>query len=541
MSTSRWHQPYFGLKGKWLTFWITLACATDMTLFGYDQGVFSGVVISEDYLDVHKLNGPENTSILSIITSIYTIGCFFGAITAFYIGENIGRKKTVLVGTGIMTIGAILQASSFSVPHMIVARIVTGIGNGINTATAPVWQTETSKVHNRGKLVMLEMGLNIFGFSLSNWVNYGMSFVGGPLGWRFPLALQLVFCIVLFSTIPWLPESPRWLLAHDRETEAHSILADLEDKPLDDPYVIAERDEIVYSIEYERENAINWGDLLRGRTKAGTKTIRRLVLGSGTQAMQQFGGINAIMSYYLPTVLIESVKLDSSMARLIAACASVAYLVASLIAAPLVEKVGRRVMMMVSTVIQLFCFLLVTILLSFAEKPDFLHKVEMAKASVVWFVIYYMGFGLGMLGIPWLYPTEINSLPMRTKGAAVATMTNWITNFIVVEVTPIGIQKLGWKFYIIWTITNTLFLPIIWLFYPETANRTLEDLDAFYRDNPPLILHKDRDSTQVRRPERFIQAQGRDIEEAAENLRRRGSILVHDVSDEGEKSLNSPK
>ncbi|KAI4867442.1 general substrate transporter [Hypoxylon rubiginosum] len=534
MDTSRAKQPYFGLKGKWLTFWITFACATDMTLFGYDQGVFSGVVISKDYLDVHNLNGHENTNVLSIITSIYTIGCFFGAITAFYIGEVIGRKKTVLVGTVIMTIGAILQTSSFSVPHMIVARIITGIGNGINTATAPVWQTETSKVHNRGKLVMLEMGLNIFGFSLSNWVNYGMSFVGGSIGWRLPLSLQLVFCLILFTTVPWLPESPRWLLAHGRETEASKILADLEDKPLDDPYVIAEREEIIYGIEYERQNAINWGDLLRGRGKAGTKTIRRLLLGAGTQAMQQFGGIN-IMSYYLPTVLIESVKLDDSMARLIAACASVAYLFAALAAAPLVEKCGRRIMMIVSTVVQLLCFLLVTILLYFAEKPGYLHQVEVAEASVVWFIIYYMGFGLGMLGIPWLYPTEINSLPMRTKGAAVATMTNWITNFVVVEITPIGIQTLGWKFYIIWVVTNALFLPIIWLFYPETANRTLEDLDAFYRDNPPLVLHRDRDSTSVRRPERFIQAQGRDIEEAAENLRRRGSIMVHDG---GEKSVS---
>ncbi|KAI1214157.1 general substrate transporter [Annulohypoxylon truncatum] len=538
MELSRTKQPYFGFKGKWLTFWITVACATDMTLFGYDQGIFSGVVISQNYLDVHNLNGPENTSTLSIITAIYTIGCFFGAITAFYIGETIGRKKTILVGTAIMTVGAILQATSFSVPHMIVARIVSGIGNGINTATAPVWQTETSKVHNRGKLVMLEMGLNILGFSLSNWINYGMSFVGGAIGWRLPLALQLFFCIVLFSTIPWLPESPRWLLAHGQETEATMILADLEDKPINDPYVVAERTEIIYGIEYERENAINWGDLLRGRTKAGTKTIRRLALGAGTQAMQQFGGIN-IMSYYLPTVLIESVKLDSSMARLISACASVIYLISSLIAAPLVEKLGRRKMMMVSTIIQFLCFLVVTILLNFAEKPGYLHQIEVASASVAFFILFYVGFGLGMLGIPWLYPTEINSLPMRTKGAAVATMTNWITNFVVVEITPIGIQKLGWKFYIIWTITNALFLPVIYLFYPETAHRTLEDLDAFYRDNPPLVLHKDRDSTSVQRPERFAQAQGRDIEEAAENLRRRaspaGSVFEHDAA---EKSIS---
>lgn len=86
--------------------------------------------------------------------------------------------------------------------------------------------------------------------------------------------------------------SYRWLFAHGQEDEAIKILADLEDKPINDPYIVAEREEIVFSIEYERQNAINWGDLLRGRTKSGTKTIRRLILGSGTQAMQQFGGIN---------------------------------------------------------------------------------------------------------------------------------------------------------------------------------------------------------------------------------------------------------
>ncbi|CAJ2513262.1 Uu.00g013810.m01.CDS01 [Anthostomella pinea] len=526
MAVAKSSQPYFGLKGKWLTFWITVACATDMSLFGFDQGVFSGVVITQDYLDVHNLNGSGKTSVLSIVTSIYTVGCFLGAVIAFGIGEKYGRKKTIIVGTVIMTIGAILQTSSFSVPHMIVARIVTGIGNGINTATAPVWQTETSKVHNRGKLVVFEMSMNIFGFMLSNWVNYGMSFVGGSVGWRFPLSVQLLFCLVLFCTVPWLPESPRWLIAHGRDDEASLILADLEDKSVNDPYVMAERQEILYSVDYERKNAIRWRDILRGRTKAGTKSVRRLILGSGTQAMQQLGGIN-IMSYYLPTLLIESVKLEPSMARLIAACASVAYLFASLAAAPLVERFGRRIMMIISTAIQFFCFLLMTVLLYYTEKPGYPYQDEVAKASVVWFFIYYMGFGLGMLGIPWLYPTEINSLPMRTKATAVATMTDWLTNFVVVEVAPIGLQTLGWKFYIVWTVTNAAFLPILWLFYPETSGRTLEDLDAYYRDNPPLIVINDPDSTSRRRPAKFAAAQGRDIEEATADLRRR-SVLEHD-------------
>ncbi|KAI1184091.1 hexose carrier protein [Nemania serpens] len=505
-------QPYFGLKGKWLTFWITVACATDMSLFGYDQGVtLGGVVITQDYLDVHDLGGQEKTNTRSIVTSIYTIGCFFGALLAFSIGEKLGRRKTVIIGTVIMTIGAILQTTSFSVPHMIVGRIVTGVGNGINTSTAPVWQTETSKVGNRGKLVVFELSMNIFGFMLSNWIN-GLSFVGGPLGWRLPLAIQLVFCAILFVTLPWLPESPRWLLAHGREDEASRILADLEDKPIDDPVVVAERQEIVFSIDYERKNAIRWRDLLRGQTKPGTNTIRRLVLGAGTQAFQQFGGINAI-SYFLPTLLIESVGLEDQMARLVSALASVSYLFASLIAAPMVERFGRRKMMLLSTLIQLICFILVTVLLAFTEKPGYPSRTEVAKATVVWFFIYYIGFGLGMLGIPWLYPTEINSLPMRTKGAAVATMTDWITNFLVVETTPIGIQNLGWRFYVIWAVTNAAILPTIWAFFPETANRTLEDLDAYYRKNPPLLVFKDKDATSVRRPHKFAAARSHDIEQ----------------------------
>ncbi|KAI0907135.1 sugar transporter [Ustulina deusta] len=513
MTVQSVNQPYFGLKGKRLTFWITVACATDMSLFGYDQGVFSGVVITQNYLDVHDLNGPEKTSTLSIVTSIYTIGCFLGALLAFSVGEKLGRRKTIIMGTVVMTIGAILQTSSFSVPHMIVARIVTGIGNGINTATAPVWQTETSKVQNRGKLVLLELGMNIFGFMLSNWVN-GLSYVGGPIGWRLPLAIQLLFCVIIFSTVPWLPESPRWLLAHGHEDEASLILADLENKPVDDPIVVAERQAIVFSIEYERKYAIRWRDLLRGRTAAGTNTVRRLLLGVGAQACQQLGGIN-VLSYFLPTLLIKSVHLEDKMARLIAALASASYLFASLFAALIIEKLGRRIMMLGSTLIQLVCFILIAVLLYFTEKPGYMFQTEVAKASVVWFFIFYIGFGLGMLGIPWLYPTEINSLPIRTKGTAVATMANWITNFLVVEVTPAGIQNLGWRFYIIWAVINAVILPIIWAFFPETANRSLEDLDHYYRDDPPLLVIKDKDAISISRPRRFAISQSHDIEEAA--------------------------
>ena len=115
---------------------------------------------------------------------------------------------------------------------------------------------------------------------------------------------------------------------------------------------------------------------------------------------------------------------------------------------------------------------------------------------------------------------------MRTKGAAVATATDWLTNFIVVEITPIGINNIGWKFYIIFTVLNAVFLPILWLFYPETSDRTLEDLDAYYRDNPPLVVIRDKDAVSRKRPAKFAAMQAEDVEKAAEA--RRASTLAHE-------------
>ncbi|KAJ6181322.1 hypothetical protein N7519_011783 [Penicillium mononematosum] len=505
-------KPYFGLTGGWLTFWITVACATDMTLFGYDQGVFSGVVITQDFLVSHDLVGPTKTTALSTVTAIYDIGCFFGALVAFTIGERLGRKKAILLGTTIMAVGAILQTSSFSLAQMFVGRIVLGVGNGINTATAPIWQTETSQTKWRGKLVILDMMMNIAGFCLVNWINYGLSFAGGSVAWRFPLAFQFFFFFILWSTTPWLPESPRWLLAHGKEEEAVEVLSCLEAKPIDDPVVITQRNEIAFSIQYERQNAVRWRDLLKKDKKNDTKTLRRIFLGVGSQFMQQFGGIN-IMSYYMPTVLTKSVGLPEKMARLLSACNAVSYLFFSGIAVLFIERMGRRGLMLLSTFGQFVCFLVITVLLRYSATSD--NGSVYGNASVAFFFLYYGAFGIGMLGVPWLYPTEISSLPMRTKGAAAATATNWITNFIVVEITPIGIQSIGWKFWIVWTVSNAVFLPILYFFYPETANRSLEDLDAYYRTNPSLIVTGDPDAICRKRPQKYIEREDEEFERTA--------------------------
>ncbi|KAH6898089.1 general substrate transporter [Thelonectria olida] len=528
MAASQSKKPYFGLVGGWLTFWITFACATDMTLFGYDQGVFSGVVVTDDFLILHDLVGPTKTKVLSTLTAIYDVGCFFGAILAFTFGERTGRKWAIVIGTTIMAVGTLIQTASFSLPQMFVGRIILGVGNGMNTATAPIWQTETSKAHMRGKLVILEMMMNIAGFSLVNWINYGLSFHEGSVAWRFPLAFQFFFIFLLWATVPWLPESPRWLLAHDRTEEAAEVLAALENTKVDDARVTAQLNEIRFWVDYEREHGVKWRDLFTGKTNENgeTKTVRRLILGAGTQAIQQFGGIN-IVSYYLPTVLIESVGLSNQRARLLSACNSVSYLVFSGVAVTLVEKWGRRGLMLISTFGQFLTFLIITILLRFAENSE--NGDSYGTASIAFFFLYFISFAMGMLGVPWLYPTEINSLPMRTKGAAVATGTNWITNFVIVEITPIGIQNLGWRFWIVWTVFNAVFLPLIYFVYPETANRQLEDIDAYYRTNPSLIVTKNKEATMTKRPLQYIEHENELLRRTRGGLKGAEAEAEHDA------------
>ncbi|KAL3464951.1 general substrate transporter [Aspergillus heterothallicus] len=492
------------LRGNRLMFWFAVGCGADMALYGYDQGVFGGVVISPDYLRVHDLEGPEKTELLSTVTAIYNVGCFLGAVLATWVGGKLGRKKSVLLGITIMTIGAVLQTSSYGIPHMMVARIVSGIGNGINSSTVAVWQTETAPARLKGKLVILQNALLLVGFSISNWINYGLAFANGPVSWRFPLAFQLVFIIMIYLVIPWLPESPRWLITKGRDEEALKILSDIEDKSTTDAFVLSQMQSIQYTVEYERTNGMSWGDLLRGRGsgKSGTKTIRRLILGMGAQSMQQFAGIN-VTSYYMPTILTTSVGLSANLARLLAACNSVQYLLWALLGIRQVDRWGRRNIMIFGAAGQCFCYIIITSLLRYNELPGYPNTQQVASASVAFFFLYYVFFGIGLQGVPWLYPTEINSLTMRTKGAALGAATNWILNFMVVEITPIGVQNLGWRFYIVWIVLNAAMVPTIYFFYPETAGRTLEDIDEYYRTDPPLLVFRDKEAVSRKRPERY--------------------------------------
>lgn len=128
----------------------------------------------------------EVSNIQGITVGAYTLGCFFGAVATIWLGNILGRKKTIMVGSIIMIIGAVLQASSFELGQLIASRWLTGFGNGMNTSTVPTWQSETSKSHRRGQMVMIEGSLIVFGVMLSYWIDLGFSFLEpSTISWRF--------------------------------------------------------------------------------------------------------------------------------------------------------------------------------------------------------------------------------------------------------------------------------------------------------------------------------------------------------------------
>jgi MFS family permease len=132
---------------------------------------------------------------MALVVSIYEVGCIFGAIAVLLYGEKLGRKRALVLGGSIVIVGTILQVSSYTRAQFIVGRIVTGLGNGINTSTLGIYQSETCPAKSRGKLVTLEGIMAIGGAMISYWLDFAMSYTNSTAQWRFPLAFQAVFAM----------------------------------------------------------------------------------------------------------------------------------------------------------------------------------------------------------------------------------------------------------------------------------------------------------------------------------------------------------
>lgn len=289
---------YLGGSGEALTVWISIAASTVLIFYGYDQGVFGNVLVKDDFL---RTMGYPSATDQGTMTSVYNLGCFAGALSTLYTGDKLGRPRTLILGSAVIGIGAIIQAACYGAAQMYVGRVVAGLGTGMNTATAGVWQSETSKMRSRGKLIIIQMANCITGFAISNWLTLGFSFAPGSVSWRFPLAFQLFFTFLVFAMCPFLPDSPRLLIRKGKFDEAYEVLAALEGHgaTVDSPSVRTQFSIIKDVLDKEYANSYTWWQLLTGKGPAGV--VRRMILGAWMQAMNQISGYG--VSYYMPSHL----------------------------------------------------------------------------------------------------------------------------------------------------------------------------------------------------------------------------------------------
>ena len=267
------------IRGGALRGSIATCCGIAFLLFGYDQGVL-GAVISLDSFR-HTFKDPD-ADLEGIIAAIYDIGCFLGAIVAFLTADRLGRKGSVCVGSWIMVVGTILQTAAFEKIQMIISRIVSGIGNGMNTVNVPIWQAESFKSHNRGAMLIIQSALIAFGHPVSTFMGLASRQAEpSTFGWRWPIAFQGFFIVGILVFLPFLPESPRWLVQHGKIEEATDCFARLagKDCTINDPLVLKERDEVIASVEEERRlGEATWGEVF---TEGRNRNISRVLLGAG--------------------------------------------------------------------------------------------------------------------------------------------------------------------------------------------------------------------------------------------------------------------
>ncbi|KAI9932589.1 hypothetical protein MW887_008834 [Aspergillus wentii] len=340
-----------------------------------------------------------------------------------------------------------------------------------------------SKPRHRGPLAVLHLALNQLGNVTAQWLNFGLGYIGQkPVSWRFPIAFQIFYALATIVMLPWLPDSPRWLIQKGRFEQAKAVTAQLHAKDISDPELVALHEESIQYIQHEVEvSKVSWSSLLRSDA---LKTRRRVILGMGTQFMQQWGGINAI-NYYMP-VVFASLRVSRQTSLILSACNAINVMVFTTAAITVIEKIGRKRLMLWGALGQGTCFVLLTVGLA-------VGGTKWSAVAIAFVFAFYTVFGLSWIAIPWMYSAEVNTQPWRNRGAGLATATNWICNYAVVLVTPIGIEKISWRYYIIYAVLNFCFVPVVSLWYVETAGLSLEEIDAIFEGQNtriPLDMRK---------------------------------------------------
>ncbi|KAL4877629.1 MFS transporter [Aspergillus karnatakaensis] len=443
---------------------IPAALGVEMTT-GYDGSVLNGLQ-AVDRWNEHYGN-PHGVT-LGLMTSSLAIGTAAGVLYVPFLNDRYGRKFCVIFGSIIVAIGVVLQTCAINVGMFIASRIVMGLGSPVSLAGAAQLMVELAYPKERSTIVALFQGTWYAGSILAAGVTLGTYNWPNHWSWRLPTLLQILPSIFTITSIWFVPDSPRWLIAQDRHEEALKILVKYHaEGDASSPFVAAEFTQISDTIKAEKEASTQpWADLLK--TKANR---RRVLVAVCVGFFTQWSG-NGLISYYLAKVLalvgITS-RTTQNQLNLGINCWNI---VTALVSSWMAGFVLRRRQLMAAYISMTIMFSCYTACAGVYNE----NQNRSAGIAVVALIFLFNAAYNLMQPFQYLYIGEIFPFIQRSKGVAIMQMSVRIASVFNQFVNPIGMENIGWKFFLAYVVWICFETGMVYFFFPETQGPSLEEI-----------------------------------------------------------------
>ncbi|EGN97272.1 hypothetical protein SERLA73DRAFT_183939 [Serpula lacrymans var. lacrymans S7.3] len=453
-------------------------------IFGYDTGQISDIVLMPDFLVRFGSCGtPGVASTCSfsdvregLIVALLSIGTLVGALAGAPTADFLGRRYAMSVECFVFVVGVIIQISSEHVwQQFAVGRFISGLGVGSLSAAVPMYQAETAPPQIRGTLTATYQLFITFGILVAYCISIGTRDIPSSGSWRIVVGIGILWALILGIGILFMPESPRWLAAHDRLDDAQASIARTRGIPASeasDHYVIRrEVEEIRSNVLYEKNISAGWIDCF----KVENKTLYRTLLGMSLQSLQQLTGANYFF-YYGATVFLSVGIADSFVTQIILGAVNFFCTFGGMY---IMERFGRRRPLIIGGLWQaawLFIFASAAISTDPATNPG------MGKLMIVSACMFIWGYAMTWAPGVWILIGETFPTRTRAKQGSISTAANWLWNFLIAFFTPFIIKSISYKYGYIFASCNLLGAFVVYFFLYESSDLSLESVNMMYID-----------------------------------------------------------
>jgi sugar porter (SP) family MFS transporter len=439
---------------------VAVIAAVAGILFGFDTGVISGAILFIN----------EEFSLTSVTTEVAVSAVLMGAIIGALFGgplsDRVGRRSSILAASLIFIAGTFVVVLSPVFAIFIIGRILIGIAIGIASFVAPLYISEIAPEHIRGALVSLNQLLITVGILIAYGVNYYFAASGD---WRAMFLAGIIPGTVLLIGMFLMPRSPRWLVFMNRSADAAAVLkkirgtADVSD----------ELGEIERSVR--TEGAGTWSDLIAPGVRLP------LLLGVGLAILQQATGINTVI-YYAPTIFQFAGLAEATASIAATVGIGVVNVLVTLIAIWLVDRAGRRPLLLWSLAGMGIAMLILGVGFALENSGAGVAAVSLGQITAASLILYVAAFALGLGPIFWLLMAEIYPLSVRGLAMSLATVTNWAANFIIAATFLSLVDLIGESgVFLLYAVVALFAWIFIFKLVPETKGLSLEQIEAYFR------------------------------------------------------------